>query len=973
MRSYGNDSYEHRDFVDPQEPTAPTTLPDQKADNAEEVKLIKKAHETATTSPEVPKSERQKRTASAMKKWTQNEDETRCLIDEQLRKAGWEADTQELRYGKGTRPVKGRNLAIAEWPTDSRIARYGRADYALFIGLRLVGFVEAKATHKDVPSTLDIQAKEYARNVRKEDAQYQIGTWGRDNEFGVPFIFATNGRTYLEQWKEKSGIWFHDLCEPANIPHPLAGWPSPLGLEEKLTLKERNGQENLNNMPYDLLTAKNGLSLHEYQVQAIKAVENALANGQTKMLLAMATGTGKSRTALGIIYRLLKSERFRRVLFLVDRTSLGEQIQDVFMDVKLEDLLPLADIYDVKTLEDKKFEKETRIQVATVQGMVKRVLYGDDDEDSPTVTDYDLVIIDEAHRGYILDKGMSEEESLYRDQRDYQSKYRSIVDFFDGVKIALTATPALQTTQIFGPPVFQYTYRQAVIDGYLVDHDAPHFLKTKLNTSGITFAEGETVPIYNPVTGELTNSEALEDELSFDVDQFNRQVITEDFNRAVLAEIARNFDPSSPDTNGKMLIYAVNDSHADLIVRILREIYSDYGVDAESIMKITGSVGDGNKKRVQDAIKRFKNESYPSVAVTVDLLTTGIDVPEITTLVFLRQVRSRILFEQMLGRATRLCPKIGKTHFEIYDAVRLYENLEPVITMKPVVVNPNLSYTDMLDDLVKMDDPAHALNQINQILARLHRTKHRIKGEFLANFKSLADNLTPDEFINNVSLMKVKQAKDYLLSKRDLFKYLQGIHIPNSVVISNKPDELIDDERGFGENIQKPEDYLQAFTNFIQSKKDEIAALNVVLTKPSDLTRESLKSLILELGREGYTEKQLNTAIGQMTNKDMAADIISIIRRYALGTPLLTHEERIQSAMAKLRAAHNFTKMELNWLAIMEKYLLTESVINVQVFDEDRRFVERGGFKGINRIFNSQLESIVREINTYLYDEGLAA
>ena len=330
-----------------------------------------------------------------------------------------------------------------------------------------------------------------------------------------------------------------------------------------------------------------------------------------------------------------------------------------------------------------------------------------------------LTYSDEAHRGYILDKDMGDDELLYRDQKDYQSKYRTVIEYFDAAKIGLTATPALQTTMIFGPPVFNYTYREAVIEGYLVDHDAPHKLVTRLGKEGIHYQSGDTVTIYDPVTGEITNSELLDDELDFEIDSFNRKVITEDFNRTVLEEIARDIDPEMPNEQGKTLIYAVNDQHADMIVKILKEIYGETEVDNNAIMKITGSIGGGNKKKVLEAVKRFKNEAYPSIAVTVDLLTTGIDVPEITTLVFMRRVKSRILFEQMLGRATRLCPKIHKTHFEIYDPVGVYEALEPVNTMKPVVVNPTATFTQLLDGLEIMQEDKQIENQIDQIIAKL--------------------------------------------------------------------------------------------------------------------------------------------------------------------------------------------------------------------------------------------------------------
>ncbi len=232
--------------------------------------------------------------------------------------------------------------------------------------------------------------------------------------------------------------------------------------------------------------------------------------------------------------------------------------------------MTLEQIYNVKKLDDKIFEKETRIQVATVQSMVKRILYNED-EFLTSVTDYDLIIIDEAHRGYILDKEISENEgNIFENQKDYQSKYRSVIEYFDAVRIALTATPALHTTQIFGAPIFKYSYREAVIDGYLADHDEPHILQTMLSVEGIHYKQGDNVAIYDPATEEITNSELHEDELNFDIENFNRKVVNENFNRAVLEEISKDIDT---DEHGKTLIYAVDDKHADLIVKILKEIY----------------------------------------------------------------------------------------------------------------------------------------------------------------------------------------------------------------------------------------------------------------------------------------------------------------------------------------------------------------------------------------------------------------
>ena len=513
-----------------------------------------------------------------------------------MKKVGWDADLKNLRQSKGTRPQRGRNIAIAEWQTAN-----GFADYALFVGEKLVGLIEAKANHTNISAVLDYQCKDYAKNIRRADEKYLIGTW---NGFRVPFIFATNGREFIPQFETASGIWFLDLRDAANAPRALRGWISPACISELLEKNIPVANKNLQAMSKNFLTDEGGLNLREYQLKAVQTVESAIINGQKNILLAMATGTGKTRTILAMIYRFLKSGRFRRILFLVDRNSLGEQAQNVFHEVKIEDLMTLDEIYNVATLGET-FSKETRLQVSTVQSMVKRVLYGEENF-APAVIDFDLIIVDEAHRGYILDKEISDgEENIFVNQQDYLSKYRRVIEYFDAVKIALTATPALHTTKIFGAPIFKYGYREAVLDGFLVDYNTPHILKTFLSQFGIHYKAGDAVNIFQPATGEL-KTELLEDELNFDVDNFNRQVVNENFNRVVLEEISKFINPTGA---GKTLIFAVDDLHADLITKILKEIYTAQGVSNDAVMKITGSVGD--KSRVLDAIKRLKMKHSP--------------------------------------------------------------------------------------------------------------------------------------------------------------------------------------------------------------------------------------------------------------------------------------------------------------------------------------------------------------------------
>lgn len=828
-----------------------------------------------------------------------------------MKKVGWDADLKNLRQSKGTRPQRGRNIAIAEWQTAN-----GFADYALFVGEKLVGLIEAKANHTNISAVLDYQCKDYAKNIRRADEKYLIGTW---NGFRVPFIFATNGREFIPQFETASGIWFLDLRDAANAPRALRGWISPAGILELLEKNIPAANKNLQEMSKNFLTDEGGLDLREYQLKAVQAVESAVINGQKNILLAMATGTGKTRTILAMIYRFLKSGRFRRILFLVDRNSLGEQAQNVFHEVKIEDLMTLDEIYNVAKLGET-FSKETRVQVSTVQSMVKCILYG--------------------------------EENIFVNQQDYLSKYRRVIEYFDAVKIALTATPALHTTKIFGAPIFKYGYREAVLDGFLVDYDTPHILKTFLSQFGIHYKAGDAVNIFQPATGEL-KTEFLEDELNFDVENFNRQVVNENFNRAVLQEISKFIDI---DGGGKTLIFAVDDKHADLIAQILKNIFSD-----EAVMKITGSVGD--KKRINDAIRRFKNEKFPSIVVTVDLLTTGIDVPKTDTLVFLRRVKSRILFEQMLGRATRLCNDIKKTHFEIFDAVGVYENIAPVSEMKPVAVNPAVTFTELLEELNLRESTAEIENIVTQIIAKLQRTRKNFDAKNFEDFVSK----TFGEFIGEVKNLSALDAKNFLLKHSALFKFLQE-KTPRPFIISEHEDFLLEHKR-VPANIHK--DYLDEFMKFIQENQNEIAALNIVCTRPKNLTRADLKSLRLQLEVENFTVERLNAAISKISNAEIAADIISIIRRFALGAPLLNHEDKIKSAVNKLRAAHNFNANELKWLSRIEKYLLNESLINAATFDEaGTAFKNFGGFKNLDKVFGGNLQKIIDEINFYLYDDG---
>jgi type I restriction enzyme, R subunit len=910
----------------------------------EELEQIRKKQQNVT---DTDKRYRKRQSQKVGTNLNLTEAETRILIDQQLRDAGWEVDSEKLRYSKGARPEKGKNRAIAEWPL-----KKGSADYALFIGLEFVGIIEAKRASKDIPSDIE-QAKEYARLVVPRANEIIHEPWG---DYFVPFLFATNGRPYLKLLEQKSGIWFLDARKSTNHPRPLQNWYSPEGLKRLLEQDIKKAEDALRDEKFDYL------KLRPYQVNAIKAVEKALEEQKREILVAMATGTGKTRMAIGLVYRLIKSKRFNRILFLVDRKALGEQAEDAFKESKLESFHTFTEIYELQSLHDKKPNKETKVHIATVQGMLKRLFYEEETANKPTVDQYDCIIVDEAHRGYTLDREMSDLEIEIRDHEDYVSKYRKVLEYFDAVRIGLTATPALHTTQIFGDPVFTYSYREAVVEGYLVDHEPPYQFETVLKKNGIKWAKGEEVNVYDTITRTISQ-EKLEDELNIEVAQFNTKVVTENFNRVIIEELVNHI---SPYDEGKTLIFAATDDHADLVVRLLKkELEKTYGeIEDNAVMKITGSIKDPS-----GAIKRFKNERYPNIVVTVDLLTTGINVPSITNLVFLRRVRSRILYEQMLGRATRKCNEIQKDHFKIFDAVGIYEILKPYTSMKPVVTRPSIPLTQLVDELDTIKREDHLQEHQEQILAKIQRKKRHWTAKQEQDFKVLSGGKTVDQFIDWIKQLKPADLPKELREYKSIFRYLdENQDRENKQYISDHEDQLLSVTRGYG-NADKPEDYLESFGKFIKENLNKIPALMIVCQRPSDLTREELRKLMLELDQRGFTEKNLQAAWRDAKNEDIAADIIAFIRQQALGDPLISHEERIKNAMKKIYQKKAWPPVQKKWLERIEKQLLQECVLHPdpEKAFEYEPFKSQGGFKQINRIFKGELADIILEINTNLY------
>lgn len=871
-----------------------------------------------------------------------DEAQTRLLIDAQLREVGWEADTVELTYEKGERPAPHKFKAISEWPVKG-----GRADYVLFIGTTAVAVVEAKRNTVDVAGAIE-QAKRYSQALLQAEFA-DASPW---RQYRVPFLFSTNGRSYLLQLESKSGIHFLDVRRKENHSKALPGWYTPQGLEDLLGQDISNADEQLARK-----TAEN-LGLRDYQVEVIQKVERGLREGRRSMLVAMATGTGKTKTAIGLMYRLLWAKRVRRVLFLVDRSALGDQTEDAFKEMRLEQLRTFTDIYEVRGMKDFKADKSTKVHIATVQAMVKRVLYS---TPATPVDEYDFIIVDECHRGYVLDRELADDEISFRDEKDYISKYRRVLDHFDAVKVGLTATPALHTVDIFGAPIATYSYRDAVINGHLIDHEPPLALKTQNSEDGLTWNAGEEMVLVDPKTGEV-NTVTLPDEVKLEVDSFNRRVITESFNRVVCEWLARHLDPSLDE---KTIIFCVTDAHADMVVDQLKKAFDAAygGVDDDLVKKVTGRSDDPKA-----LIRRFKNERDPNVAVTVDLLSTGVDIPRVCNIVFLRRIKSRILYDQMLGRATRPCNEIGKTVFRIFDAVDLYRDLRDFSDMKPVVVNPSIRFEALIADIARAEEPSLRDRLVDQLIVKLRAKERRMSDEARERFQELT-GLDPKAFADQLKQGGAEAASAQLGRLHNLGASLDSVSGPaQPYILSTHEDAFRSEAHGYGV-AERPEDYLEAFHRYLRENLNKLPALVAVTQRPRDLTRAHLRELRSLLEEQGFRESWLQTAWRNTSNADIAASIIGFVRQAALGEALVPYSERVDRAIHRIDASRPWKPAQRTWLKRIGEQIKHQTLLDATSFDEGQ-FRQDGGFKNFDKRFDGKLIDVLGDIQDAIWSSA---
>ncbi len=424
----------------------------------------------------------------------------------------------------------------------------------------------------------------------------------------------------------------------------------------------------------------------------------------------------------------------------------------------------------------------------------------------------------------------------------------------------------------------------------------------------------------------------------------------------------------SPDQPGKTLLFAARDDHADILVKALREaLEEEYGPQPhDMVQKITGSVD-----KPLDAIKAFKNDPRPKYVVTVDLLTTGIDVPSITNLVFVRRVNSRILYDQMIGRATRRCDEIGKAYFRIFDAVDIYANLQDFTDMRPVVVDPALSFVDLVGDLERAPTDAdralvrdQIIVKLRQRLKRLDEEKREAMAQVLGELSALPDRLKDAEPAETLDLFRQHPSLVTLLDTPDRRK-------GDGMFVSEHDDELLSVEDDYGEKAS-PADYISGFEAFVRANMNAVPALIAATQRPRDLTRAELKEIALLLDAEGYSEARLRRAYGTARNADIAAHIIGFVRQAALGDPLVPYETRVENGVQAILASRDWTQGQRRWLQRIGRALKDQPVGDPALLS-DPLFAQNGGFPVIDREFDHKLGEVLMDLNAAIWDSGAAA
>ncbi len=909
-------------------------------------------------------------------------------IDKQLTECGW-----IIQDKKHINLTVGLGVAVTEYQTG-----VGPADYILFVAGKPVGVIEAKAEEKGFQL---IQAEDQSKDYAHSKLKYL------DND-PLPFVYESTGTLTR----------FTDYRDPKPRSGPVFAFHRPETFQE--WLKRGNSlRQRISDIP-SLQTA----GLRDCQIRAIDKLEDSFRRNQPKALIQMATGSGKTFTAITAIYRLLTYAKARRVLFLVDTKNLGEQAEQEFMAyMPNDDNRKFSELYGVHRLKSSFVPTDNQVYISTIQRLYAILKEEELDEKAEETNPgeikwekrqpipvgynpklpmefFDFVVIDECHR------------SIY-------NLWKQVLDYFDAFLIGLTATPDNRTFGFFNQNIVsEYTHEEAVIDKVNVGSDV-YLIETEITKKGSVIWKGQYVDHRERLTRKK-RWEQLDEDVVYSQTELDDKVVNPNQIRTVIRTFKEHLPEMFPDridAKGefevpKTLIFAKTDSHADDIIQIVRE---EFGEENRFCKKITY-----NSEDPKSTLAQFRNDYHPRIAVTVDMIATGTDVKPLECLLFMRDVKSRNYFEQMKGRGTRTInlddlkkvtptARYTKDHYVIVDAVGVTKSLKT--DSRPLEKKPGVPLKDLLAAItVGARDEDLFTSLANRLIRLEKQLTDKEKSTFADKAKSKTITQVVKELLNAYNpdtlediRLKVEQenpdtAPDEKKEKLktltialqnqaastfngDLNTYIENVRKAHEQIIDLlNPDKVI--AVGWDkDNKDKAQELIKTFADWIAQHKDEITALQIFYSQPfqrRELTFKMIKELVDTIVADKpvlaplgvwRAYELLEKVSGQPKNEFVA--LVSLIRKVAgIDATLTSYDKTVdknfQNWVFKKQAGPlKFTEEQMQWLRMLKEHIAAS--VSVAMDDLDYTpFVEDGGKGKMWQLFGDEMENVIIELNETL-------
>ena len=915
-----------------------------------------------------------------MTDYRQPEDRARHnIINPMLTKAGWiiqDFKNSNIRASKG--------VAVEYFHMGHGV---GEADYVLFVNGLACGIIEAKKEGET------LRGKEFQSGRYAEGFPEQF----RSVPLPLPFVYETSG----------SETHFTNLWDPKPQSREVFSFHRPETCEKWLEECRETLRKRLS-IKHEL----NNDTLWPAQRKAILNTENSLALWKPKSLIQMATGSGKTYTAVNICYRLLKNAKAKRILFLVDRGNLGEQTETEFQKFSTpDDGRKFTEIYGVQRLTSNFIDSSSKVCISTIQRIYSMLRGEELDEtaevksgfevkqpdkiktieynDKIPIEEFDIIIVDECHR------------SIY-------NQWKQVLDYFDAFLLGLTATPSLHTIGFFNQNmVMEYGHEEAVADGVNVDFGV-YRIKTKITRDGSTIDAGTVIQKRDKRT-RRKRWETLEEAEIYDSSKLDRSVVATNQIRTIIKTFKdKIFTEIFPGRTvvPKTLIFAKDDNHAEEIVQIVRE---EFGESNKFAVKITYKTEGETPKNL---ISQFRNSFYPRIAVTVDMIATGTDIKPLEVVFFMRDIHSSNYFEQMKGRGVRVIPNddfkavtpdaMAKDHFIIVDAVGVTDEDHELSETKPLEQKIGVSFEQLLKN-IRYGDPTD--DDLSSMASRLSRLQKRLNESQNSEIKKLSGGadlkffakcfvnaINPD---NNLVKAKEKYGKDVtsdqlnkvcaesrniaiteFLNYGELVSRLPEIKKETEIIIDNvSVDEILD--IGFSEeSTEKTKKTIESFEKFIEENKDELTIIQAFYNN-KNLKYSDLKEMVAKVNNppynltspklwNAYKLREKGKVYGSVKGK--VVDFVSLFR-FELGKDktlepfVVTVNERFANWLSKQKSIGvSFTQEQLNWLEKIKEHISESVEITTDDF-ELGTLAQMGGLGKAHQVFGDRLNGIIEELN----------